>query len=108
MVDLGATVAQVAAADVDVNETTVDQVSDALDELESQIDAVENAEDAVADAVRSDLRDAFDAYDEAIDDIDGDSTLAEAGAAVEAARNDFREAWDATLAELDCRPTQST
>ena len=27
---------------------------------------------------------------------------------VEAARNDFREAWDATLSEIDCRPTQSS
>jgi hypothetical protein len=54
------------------------------------------------------LADAYESYVGAVADIDADSTLAEAGATVETARNDFREAWDATLSELDCRPTQGT
>jgi len=108
LVELAGTVATIAGADVDAETTTIDDVTDALGTLEAQIDEVQNAESALSESVRSDLADAYENYVGAVADIDDESTLAEAGAAVESARTEFREAWEATLSELDCRPTQST
>ncbi len=107
MGDLQATVAGVAGADIDLESTTVGDVSDRLGDLEDQIDAVEDRREDLTASVVTALVDSYGAYRDAVEDISDDSTLAEAGTEVAAAQTAFGAAWDQTLADLDCGPSST-
>ena len=103
---LDSTVEQISDSSVDPASVTVGDVQDGLSELESQVAAVADAEAELGDEVRSELRNAFDEFQNAVADIPADSTLADAGADVEQARTEFRQAWTSVLGELNCESSE--
>lgn len=101
---LNNTVSQIAGADVSPDTVTVDDVEDAANALESAVADVQDAEGDLADSLKADLQNNLDNLESAIEDVPGDSTVAEAGDAVVAALADFNESWNETLSQLECTP----
>lgn len=101
---LHSTVGAVAGADVSPETTTIDDIDNAASALESAVEDVQNAESDLADSLKAELQDNLEALQSAIQDIPGDSTVAEAGDSVATALTDFRQSWDETLSQLECEP----
>lgn len=99
---LGDTMKEVAGADASADATTVESVQSAVAEVESAVQDVRDTESDLSDALNSQLQEDFQDLQAAIEDIPGDSTLAEAGEDVVSALAAFKTSWDQTLAELNC------
>lgn len=96
------TVDQIGGSDVSTDSVTVDNVQGAVSDIESTVDDVQSAESDLSDSLKSQLQDDFDTLKSSIQDISGDSTLAEAGQDVVSAVAAFKTSWDQTLSELNC------
>jgi len=104
---LNGTVGQIAGADVSPETTTIDDIEGAVSALKTAVQVVQDDEGDLADSLKADLQNNLDDLETSIEDIPGDSTVAEAGDAVATALNDFRTSWDATLSQLECEPVSS-
>jgi hypothetical protein len=101
---------EISGASFDPATTTKDGAEETLTNAQSDVqNALDDAGD-VGESVRSTLSDSFDTFKSALEAIpgEGDTTLAEAGAAVTAAAAEFRSTWESTLADLNCDASATT
>ena len=83
-------------------EARVGEVRGSLDKLDPTLEAIEDAADLVPENVTDAVRDAQDAYREAIEGIGDDHFLAEEDVPVAEAQGDLEEAVRGVEAELAC------
>ena len=81
---------------------TVGQLEDARDEVNDQLEDVQSSADDVEEANVDALEDAYGNLDQAIDDIDDDATLADAGQSVEDEIQAVNAAWEQLMGGLNC------
>jgi ElaB/YqjD/DUF883 family membrane-anchored ribosome-binding protein len=101
---------EISGASFDPATTTKDSAQETLTSAKSDVQSALDDAGDVGESVRSTLSDSFDTFKAELEAIPsgGDTTLAEAGAAISAAVTEFRSTWESTLAELNCDTTATT
>jgi len=94
-----------ALGDVDLADTSREDVENTLDTIQSEVDDLQSSGAELSENVRSELQGAVDDFKSALSEIGDADSLGEAAASLQTARSDLRAAWDAVLAELTCSPT---
>lgn len=94
-----------ALTDVDLSDTSKEQVQGTLDTIQSEIDALQTSGAELADNVQSELQSALDDFKSTLSEIPDADSLGDAADTLVQARSDLRAAWDSVLAELTCSPT---
>jgi hypothetical protein len=99
---LDSTVEDIAGSEVDPETTTIADVQDGLEELRSEVSDVASSGSALASAAATALTGAFDRFEQAVEDLPEDDTVADGGASLEGLQQDFDEAWESAQDALDC------
>lgn len=106
LADMGVQMDQIAAAaenQVDSGETiTVDQTKTALKTLQDSYGEVQGAAEDLNSSVAQQFEQAQDAYEEQLDTISDDQSLASAQAEVQAAQTSLRTEYNNIISSLDC------
>jgi hypothetical protein len=99
---LDSTVEDIAGSEVDPETTTIADVKDGLEELKSEVSDIASSGSALASAAATALTGAFDRFEQAVEDLPEDDTVADGGSSLEGLQQDFDEAWESAQDALDC------